>query len=211
MFQNKRCHRFLFLPQKSVLLIEPVFSILLLYLEFKVFHEIKSDKLRMVAVYIRAVLYLVKWTLKSKTLLKHISNVLKIILLVQHARLMHISRELVSHHQAGIDAIAVSIHCCMRNWWKDFAVSDKLFKFHLGRSIDDVNRWHHGCYKNLLIIDRSVVKPCWLFCRKFASSSKNRFPPLDLCAPLELTVRSKNQRVVNSYVVALGKIMLKLP
>ena len=80
---------FFFFPQKSVLLIEPVFSILLLYLEFKVFHEIKSDKLRMVAVYIRAVLYLVKWTLKSKTLLKHISNVLKIILLVQHARLMH--------------------------------------------------------------------------------------------------------------------------
>ena len=80
---------FFFFPQKSVLLIEPVFSILLLYLEFKVFHDIKSDKLRMVAVYIRAVLYLVKWTLKSKTLLKHISNVLKIILLVQHARLMH--------------------------------------------------------------------------------------------------------------------------
>lgn len=79
---------FFFFPQKSVLLIEPVFSILLLYLEFKVFHDIKSDKLRMVAVYIRAVLYLVKWTLKSKTLLKHISNVLKIILLVQHARLM---------------------------------------------------------------------------------------------------------------------------
>lgn len=88
LFQNKRCHRFLFFPQKSVLLIEPVFSILLLYLEFKVFHEIKSDKLRMVAVYIHAVLYLVKWTLKSKTLLRHISNVLKIILLVQHARLM---------------------------------------------------------------------------------------------------------------------------
>lgn len=79
---------FFFFPQKSVLLIEPVFSILFLYLEFKVFHDIKSDKLRMVAVYIRAVLYLVKWTLKSKTLLKHISNVLKIILLVQHARLM---------------------------------------------------------------------------------------------------------------------------
>lgn len=23
-------------------------------------------------------------------------------------------------------------------------------------------------YKNLLITDRLVVKPCWLFCRKFA-------------------------------------------
>ena len=88
-FKTKGATDFLFFfPQKSVLLIEPVFSILLLYLEFKVFHDIKSDKLRMVAVYIRAVLYLVKWTLKSKTLLKHISNVLKIILLVQHARLM---------------------------------------------------------------------------------------------------------------------------
>ena len=89
-FKTKGATDFFFFSTKerSANTVEPVFSILLLYFEFKVFHDIKSDKLRMVAVYIRAVLYLVKWTLKSKTLLKHISNVLKIILLVQHARLM---------------------------------------------------------------------------------------------------------------------------
>ena len=66
----------------------------------------------------------------------------------------------------------------MRNWWKDFAVSDKLFKFHLGKSTDDENRWHMNdiyffCYKNLLVTDRSVVKPTKTLLTLL--SSKNRF------------------------------------
>lgn len=52
-------------------------------------------------------------------------------------------------------------------------------------------------YKNLLITDRLVVKPCWLFCRKFARVKTD--------SRLLTYVRR------NSYVVALGKIMLKLP
>jgi len=76
-----------------------------------------------------------------------------------------------------------------------------------------MNDIYFFCYKNLLITDRSVVKTYKLLCHKFTSASKNWFQTrlLIFCAPLELTIRSKNQRVVNPYVVALGKIMLKLP
>lgn len=73
-----------------------------------------------------------------------------------------------------------------------------------------MNDIYFFCYKNLLITDRLVVKPCWLFCRKFASSIQIPASWL-MCAAWTHDTKQKSKGSRNSYVVALGKIMLKLP